>query len=41
MVWGTAAFDDNMNDEMVRICKAAVVSVDYRLAVENFSGLYN
>lgn len=29
---GTAAFDDNLNDEMARICKVAVVSVDYRLA---------
>lgn len=29
---GIAAFDDNLNDEMARICKVAVVSVDYRLA---------
>ncbi len=32
---GTAAFDDNLNDEMARICKVAVVSVEYRLASEN------
>lgn len=29
---GVAAFDDNMNDEMARKCKVAVVSVDYHLA---------
>jgi len=29
---GVAAYDDNLNDEMARICKVAVVSVDYRLA---------
>ena len=29
---GNAAMDDNLNDEMARICKVAVVSVDYRLA---------
>jgi acetyl esterase/lipase len=28
---GIAAFDDIWNDEMARICKVAVVSVDYRL----------
>ena len=30
---GNAAMFDNLNDEMARICKVAVVSVDYRLAV--------
>lgn len=29
---GTAALDDNLNYEMARICKVAIVSVDYRLA---------
>jgi acetyl esterase len=29
---GNAAMFDNQNDEMARICKVAVVSVDYRLA---------
>jgi len=32
---GTAASDDIQNDIMARICKVAVVSVDYRLAPEN------
>lgn len=32
---GTAASDDIQNDNMARICKVAVVSVDYRLAPEN------
>lgn len=32
---GTASGDDMLNDEMARICKVAVVSVDYRLAPEN------
>jgi len=31
---GTAASDDRLNDEMARMCKVAVVSVDYRLAPE-------
>ncbi len=31
---GTAADDDLLNDEMARICKVAIVSVDYRLAPE-------
>ena len=32
---GTAASDDIQNDYMARICKVAVVSIDYRLAPEN------
>lgn len=32
---GIAAVNDIWNDEMARICKVAVVSVDYRLAPEN------
>lgn len=32
---GTAASDDVLHEEMARTCKAAVVSVNYRLAPEN------
>jgi len=33
-VWGTARFDDSLNDVMARKCNIAIVSVDYHLAPE-------
>jgi len=33
-IWGTARFDDSLNDVMARKCNIAVVSVDYHLAPE-------
>jgi acetyl esterase len=33
-IWGTARFDDSINDVMARKCNMAIVSVDYHLAPE-------
>jgi acetyl esterase len=33
-IWGTARFDDSLNDVMARKCNIAIVSVDYHLAPE-------